>query len=282
LIDHLTHKLLLLIFILNSLNQAHASAWNIPKNKALVINEYTHKFYSLKTKDMTNKYKLREDLVIHNEEYGASDNLTIGFKLLYLKHSFKETANIFNNQPITDKYTNKIADFYFRYRLWQTQKFVLSLQPLMNHKSFELRALFGYSYKNKKNQQEFYNVELAHSSNKAFGDELIFDLTYGIYIKEDWLLMNQFFCRQKIKKQQKSYFQYTYQTQEQNTAQTMSSNTKSVMIPNILHTHVSLEQKISVVKKINEKYDIAVGFSNFMNNSNFMGNGISLALWVNL
>ncbi len=249
------------------------------KNKALVINEYTHKKFFLQQNPY--QHKQLEDSYVHLEEYGINDNVTVGFKLLHLNYRFKlnstEVGSVFN-----DNYAKKIADFYMRYRLWQTPKFVCSVQPMINHQSFEIRGLIGYSYQNKKKQQEFYNIEVAHSSNKAFGDEGIVDITYGIELKEDWLLMNQFFLRKKIKKRQKSYWQYTYDTKEENTVQTMSSNNKSVMIQNLFQTNASLEQKISIVKKFNEKYNLALGFSSYLNDSNFLGNGISLALWVNL
>lgn len=188
---------------------AFGGAWLQPSGSAQLISTltyYTTQEYFTADGSVSRQprfTKLEESVYA---EYGWSDTLTAGgnIGLQYLQQERgslgRETAAGMGN-----------TELFLRFPLWKDDVSILSLQPMVylpspqggagiapgsTHTDYELRLLFGHNF-----GEGFMDTQLGYrmrTGNAA--DEMRWDITAGVDISEDLMLLSQLFTVFSVRK----------------------------------------------------------------------------------
>lgn len=275
---YLFHPCFILVIILSYNSISFASAWNLKKNHYKIITEMNYKFFRTKSDDEDYIFKEDELISSYNYEYGLNDHVTAGLNGFYLFNRSKLTSDLLIDNNYTSKYREDDLKFYLRTKIYDADNFVFSLQPLCNRNILEIRALLGYGFKIK-NLDRFFNIEIAYRDIQEKSDEIVIDFAFGSYFNNNWMLINQILTQYKTDSTLKDNT-FTYPASFKRKSKNINDN--NITILNMFSYRLTLQQKISLVKKINENYSVSLSFSSYMNNKQFLGNGISLSIWFDL
>ncbi len=267
----LTTKATIALFICFISGLAYAGAWTQQTGKWLTISNFsyysTNKYFdnSGKQKPLASYKKFEINPYI---EYGLRDDVTVGANLFF------QQASQYNGVIGTDNNNIGIGDseFFTRFRLWQKDGAVFSIEPMVKLPSLEssseqpqigsrnfdtgLTFSAGYGFK-KWDLDHFINLDAGY--RHRFGmpsDQLKINATAGLSVSKNTMLLTQVF----------------------NTAR-LASHNNAIFTQSSGDDYDLTKLQISAIYKIDDKLSLQAGaFSNIAGKNSGGGDGMIFAI----
>lgn len=131
-------------------------------------------------------------------EYGVTDQQSVGMKIDYSTSKF---AEIKNNKATKTNYVGKGLDLFYKYKLFENDKFIVTLQPKLHYSTYhnntsssiDMGLLFGHSQESKKYKtfQEF-SITLRKHFDQHIKNSLgyVISMTEGAQFNNGILIIN--------------------------------------------------------------------------------------------
>ncbi len=252
-------------------DQARAAAWTQAYGKTQVIKTYS--FYSTSFTETSDDNSFTKEQQFFKLEYkplvevGASNNLTVGIAPSLQNVTTFDGSTAYNNFGLAD------VDIFFRYKLWQQDTRVFSVQPLVKLPGIydetispslgqqqvdaELRFLYGQSYEYD-DKWHFFNLEAAYRKRfEGPGDEFRAEATLGYRLINKVMVMPQISA--------------IYAVDESDTSSRFATNSNDFDL---------VKAQLSFVREISPNLSIQAGFFSHISARNTGGGGGTiLSFW---
>ena len=287
---HLPVIAYILIILLATSRLAYGGAWTQPKGNGLLI--LNHGYY--RASEFINNAGKTQSQALYQKaewnpyiEYGLTDRLTIGANL-FLQYIRQQTTRSFTFQP--DPFTTIVttfkgnqnnvgigdSEFFARYRLYQKDGFVLSVEPMYKLPSLwsympvpdignsnpeaALTLSGGYGFK-AYGQNHFVNVDTGYRYRSGREkDQTRIAATLGISLDPNWMVMPQVFV----------------------THRTGTSSARTAFTENASNDYNLTKLQLSAIYKHWDETSIQVGgFIHADARNTSTGGGLFVALWRN-
>ncbi len=255
----------------------YAAAWLPPKGSGQIITTLSHYRISdaLVGVDPPTTATFQKTELSSYAEIGVTDSMALGVVPRF--------------QVLSSSDNTISGEIFVRKCLWQGEKSVISIQPLLqlpgaysmadsaiidnqHYTQAEMRLLFGYS-------NVLYHTPFFIDSSIAYrsgfdndAEEWRLDNSLGIYLFPKWMLLLQLFEKYRPAKVVESV---NYTTKD------AWGYPHTVEYP-LYHTYFDTLAQISVVHPVTNTISLQLGtFSHMRNGEEWVGNGFLVSVWVN-
>ncbi|MFN7038625.1 MAG: hypothetical protein ACK4OM_03540 [Alphaproteobacteria bacterium] len=251
-------RISILAFLLLSLinrNNANSGAWLQEKSHYQLIVEDYFDNIDQHSKGYRNYFL----------EYGISKKSNIGINIYSKKSRFKTTGQTYSYYKIKDP--EKTIGIFHKKLIWNKKNWVVSQQNTMflDLPSYENRIAIGKSFD--KFLNGFINIEASYLVNSVSPINLSFDVTYGIIVSSNVIILMQSF---------NNYRNHKIIWFERNLY-----NDEIESVKPIWYKTYTSKLKFSTIFELNKNYSLQIGTA-YSLNRNARKSDIFTSLWIKL